>query len=98
MVKSLQTVLIPLSLVAIVVTSSVVVVVVIANTDGAQGLILAWTTNLFAAGRAPDRGTATRPRAAGNVGEDEDARGATSGLSETHRRTQGISLRQGGTL
>lgn len=88
----------PPSLVVIVVTSSVVVVVIVADTDGAQGLILAWTTNLFAAGRAPDGGTATGPRAAGDVGEDEDTRGATSGLSEAHCRAQGVSLRQGGTL
>lgn len=62
----------PPSLVVIVVTSSVVVVIIVADTDGAQGLILAWTTNLFAAGRAPDGGTATRPGTAGDVGEDED--------------------------
>lgn len=60
----------PPSLVAIVVTS--VVVVIVADTDGAQGLILAWTTNLFAAGRASDGSTATGPGAAGDVGEDED--------------------------
>lgn len=89
----------PLSLVAVVVTPSVVVVVVVvAKTVGAQGLILSWTTNLFAAGRAPDGGTATGPRTAGDVGQDENAGGATSRLPEAHRRTQGVSLRQGGTL
>lgn len=93
MAKSRQAVSTPPSLIAIVVTSSVVVVVVVADTDGAQGLILAWTTNLFAAGRAPDGGTATRPGAACNVREDEDTRGATSGLPEAHRRAQGVSLR-----
>lgn len=67
-------------------TPSVVVVVVVAKTVGAQELIPSWTTNLFAAGRAPDRGTATGPRAAGNVGQDEDAGGATPRLSEAHRR------------
>lgn len=88
----------PPSLVAVVVTPSVAVVVVAAETDGAQGLILSWTTNLFAAGRAPDGDTETGPGAAGDVGEDEDARGAASGLPETHRRAQRIPLRQGGTL
>lgn len=77
---------------------SVVVVVVVAETDGAQGLILSWTTNLFAAGRAPDGGAAKGPGAAGDVGEDEDARGAASGLPEAHRRAQGVPLRQGGAL
>jgi len=75
-------------------TPSVVVVVVVAKTVGAQELILSWTTNLFAAGRAPDRSTTTGPRAAGNVGQDENVGGATPRLSEAHRRAQGVSLRQ----
>lgn len=98
MAESRQAILTPPSLVAVVVTPSVVVVVVVAKTVGAQGLILSWTTNLFAAGRAPDGGTATGPRAAGDVGQDENAGGATPRLPEAHRRAQGVSLRQGGAL
>lgn len=73
MAESRQAVPTPPLLVAVVVMPSVVVVVVVAKTDGAQELILSWTTNLFAAGRAPDGSTATGPGAVSNVGENEDA-------------------------
>jgi len=88
----------PPSLIAVVVTPSVAIVVVVSETDGAQGLILSWTTNLFAAGRTPDGDTETGPGVAGDVGEDEDAGGTASGLPKTHRRAQRIPLRQRGTL
>lgn len=96
MAESRQAVLTPPLLVAV--TPSAVVIVIVAKTVEEQELILSWTTNLFAAGRAPDRGTATGPRAAGNVGQDENAGGATPRLPEAHRRAQGVSLRQGRAL
>lgn len=53
---------------------------------------------VWAAGRVPRRNPASGPGDPGHGGQDEDSRGAASGLPETHRRTQGVPLRQGGTL
>lgn len=51
-----------------------------------------------AARRVPDGDPEARPGDHGDERQNEDARGTTPGLSETHRRPQGVPLRQGGTL
>lgn len=56
------------------------------------------TSNVFTARRAQDRGAETRSGNTGNGSQDEDPRGAASGLSASHCRAQGVPLRQGGTL
>lgn len=51
-----------------------------------------------AVGRIPGGDTATRPGDTCHERQDEDTRGAAPGLPEAHCRTQGVALRQGGTL
>lgn len=53
---------------------------------------------MCAAGRVPGRDPEEGPGDIGDEREDEDAGGTTSRLPETHRRAEGITLREGRTL
>lgn len=53
---------------------------------------------MCAAGRVPCGDPTARPGDPSHGGQDEDFRGAASGLPKAHRRTQGVSLCEGRTL
>lgn len=55
-------------------------------------------TLVCAAGRVPRRDPEEGPGNSRHECQDEDVGGTAPGLSETHRRPQGVPLRQGGAL